>query len=55
MKSQLGAAYIPLRIPLDMRAWIEKEASRTMGSLNNEILRCIRAKMDEQQCERAAG
>jgi hypothetical protein len=55
MKSQIGAAYLPLRIPSDMRAWIEKEASRTMGSLNNEILRCIRAKMDEQQRERAAG
>jgi hypothetical protein len=55
MKAPIGAAYIPLRIPSDMRDWIEKEASRTMGSLNNEILRCIRAKMDAEQRERAAG
>ena len=37
---------VPLRLPLDMRAWLEKQAARSLASMNNEILRCIRARMD---------
>jgi hypothetical protein len=45
-----------LRLPVDVKEWIEKQAARTLASQNNEIIRIIRAKMDtEQQRERATG
>ena len=43
-----------LRLPADMKAWLEQQASRTCASRNNEILRCIRARMDSEH-ERLAG
>ena len=42
-----------LRLPIDAKEWIEKEAARTLASQNSEILRCIRARMDSER-ERAA-
>jgi hypothetical protein len=44
-----------LRIPADMKSWLEQEAARTCASRNNEILRCIRAKMDNEERERVSG
>ena len=44
-----------LRLPTDVKVWIEEQAARTMASQNSEILRCIRARMDEQAPKRAAG
>jgi hypothetical protein len=44
-----------LRLPLDVKAWIEQEAARTLASQNSEIIRSIRARMDTEQRERAAG
>jgi hypothetical protein len=35
-----------LRLPKDVKAWIEKEAARSLASQNSEILRCIRARME---------
>jgi hypothetical protein len=46
---------ILVRLPLDVKAWIEKEAARTLASQNSEILRCIRARMDAEQPKRATG
>ncbi len=44
-----------LRLPLDVKAWIEQEAARTLASQNSEIIRGIRARMDNDQRERATG
>ncbi len=35
-----------LRIPADLRAFIETEAKRHASSLNSEVIRCIRYRMD---------
>ena len=44
-----------LRLPLDVKTWVEREAARTLASQNSEIIRSIRARMDEQQPKRAVG
>jgi hypothetical protein len=38
-----------LRVPLDVKAWIEKEAGPTLESQNSVILRCIRARMENER------
>lgn len=35
-----------LRIPADLRAFIETEAKRHASSLNSKVIRCIRYRMD---------
>ena len=45
---------IQLRLPPDVKAWIERSAKRTLSSQNNEIVRIIRARMDAQQPESVA-
>jgi hypothetical protein len=44
-----------LRLPADMKEWLEKQAALTLASRNNEILRCIRSRMETEQREKAAG
>jgi hypothetical protein len=38
-----------LRLPVDVKAWVENEARRTLASQNSEIVRCIRARMEAEQ------
>jgi hypothetical protein len=42
---------ILVRLPRDVKDWIEKEAARTLASQNSEIVRCIRYRMDREQQE----
>jgi hypothetical protein len=44
-----------LHLPLDVKAWIAREAARTRASQNSEIIRSIRARMDTEQRKRATG
>lgn len=37
-----------LRIPADLRVFIETEARRHASSLNSEVIRCIRYRMDSR-------
>jgi|tagenome__1003787_1003787.scaffolds.fasta_scaffold20778090_1 hypothetical protein len=46
---------IQLRLPPDIKAWIERTAKRTLSSQNSEIVRIIRARMDAHKAERVAG
>jgi hypothetical protein len=46
---------VMLRLPYDVKAWIEKESARTMASQNSEVIRLIRARMDAEERERVAG
>jgi hypothetical protein len=48
-------ASILIHVPLDVKAWIESEAARMLASQNSEILRCIRARMEQEQSKKAAG
>jgi hypothetical protein len=55
MVSKEETTAVLLRLPRDVKAWIEKEAARTLASQNSEILRCIRARMDTERPKRATG
>jgi hypothetical protein len=44
-----------VRLPRDVKDWIEKEAAKTLASQNSEIVRSIRYRMDREQRDRAAG
>jgi hypothetical protein len=55
MISKVETTTVLLRIPEDMKAWLEKQAALTLASRNNEILRCIRSRMDTERRERAVG
>ncbi|MFY9955843.1 hypothetical protein [Bradyrhizobium sp.] len=50
---------VMLRLPADVKTWLEQEAARMMASQNSEIVRCLRARMDADkraaQRERATG
>ena len=46
-------ADVLLRVPLDVKRWIELEAARTLASQNSEIIRCIRARMDSEPPKKA--
>jgi hypothetical protein len=44
-----------VRIPPDMKSWLEQEAERNWTSQNAEIIRAIRSRMTSEQPARAAG
>lgn len=35
-----------VRLPRDVKAWLQREAARNCASLNSEIIRSIRARME---------
>jgi hypothetical protein len=35
-----------VRLPRDVKAWLQREAARNCASLNGEIIRSIRARME---------
>lgn len=39
---------ITLRLPEELKAWAASRAARTASSLNNEIVRVLREKMDQE-------
>jgi hypothetical protein len=46
---------VQLRLPVDVKTWLERAAARTLSSQNSEIVRIIRARMDAQQPESIGG
>jgi hypothetical protein len=45
-----------VRLPRDIKGWLEREAARMGASQNSEIIRSIRSRMESQQRpERAVG
>jgi len=53
---QAQAVKMLIRVPLDLKAWIEREAERNLSSQGSEIVRALRHRMEsEKQSERAAG
>jgi hypothetical protein len=55
MHKLVDRATMIIRLPKDVKGWLEKEAQRTGASQNSEIVRCIRYRMDREHQERAAG
>jgi predicted HicB family RNase H-like nuclease len=53
MKKQ--AIKIMVRIPPDMKSWLEHEAARLWTSQNAEVIRAIRSRMDQEQPGKAVG
>lgn len=41
-----GDPKMMIRIPAEMKGWVEDQAKRNGASLNSEVLRCIRERMD---------
>jgi hypothetical protein len=53
---QQEAARVLVRLPLEVKTWLEQEAIRNWTSQNSEIIRAIRSHMDsERQQERVVG
>jgi hypothetical protein len=44
--AQRGWPQFMLRVPPDMKRWLEAQAERNFSSQNSEILRCIQERMD---------
>jgi hypothetical protein len=44
-----------IRLPLDVNAWVSKEAARTLSSRNSEIIRTLRDRMDAEESKKATG
>jgi hypothetical protein len=42
-----------IRVPLDLKGWIEQQAARNVSPQSSEIIRILRARMEAEQ--RAAG
>jgi hypothetical protein len=42
-----------IRVPRDVKEWLEREAARTLASQNSEVVRCIRARMESEQARAA--
>jgi hypothetical protein len=53
MHKRTDRAEMVVRMPQDVKGWLEKEAARTGASQNSEIVRCLRARMEAEQ--RATG
>ncbi|MCK0197563.1 Arc family DNA-binding protein [Ancylobacter sp. 6x-1] len=49
-----GRRGLSLRLPPEMKRWLDERAERNGSSINSEVARCIRAKMDMEPIERAA-
>lgn len=45
---------LQLRLPPDLKAWVEAEAAKNCTSQNSEIIRAIRAAMDRTRIAPAA-
>jgi hypothetical protein len=41
-------AEMVIRLPLEMKEWIEREAGRNYASQNSELIRLIRQRMDAE-------
>jgi hypothetical protein len=49
------AERVLVRLPHELKAWIEREAARNGASQNSEIIRAIRARMMDTEPKRTAG
>jgi hypothetical protein len=56
MAKRSDVAEMQVRLPPDVKGWLEQEAERNWTSQNSEIIRSIRARMGAaEQLKRATG
>jgi hypothetical protein len=55
MAKRTDLAEMVIRMPRDVKGWIEREAERNCASQNSEIIRSIRIRMEAEEPKRAAG
>jgi predicted HicB family RNase H-like nuclease len=48
------AERLMVRLPSEVKAWLLQEATKNGASQNSEIIRSIRARMEQERRERAA-
>jgi hypothetical protein len=53
MNSARASKELLVRVPLDVREWLLREAKRNVSSMSSEAVRAIRDRMDAQQAKRA--
>lgn len=53
--SQLGWPRFMLRLPPDLKRWVDAEAERNGASINSEIIRSVRERMDHAAPMTGAG
>jgi hypothetical protein len=46
---------LSIRLPRDIKTWLEAEAARNDRTQNSEVIRSLRARMETEQREKAAG
>ncbi len=46
---QVEPARVAARLPQDIRAWLENEATKNYSSINSEIVRSVRLRMEAEQ------
>jgi hypothetical protein len=46
---QPQAVKVLVRVPQELKSWLEREAARNLSSQNSEIVRSIRARMESEQ------
>jgi len=47
MGSKRTTVAVLVRLPLDVKRWLEREAARNACSQNSEVVRCIRDRMED--------
>jgi hypothetical protein len=54
MTKRSDVAEMQVRLPPDVKGWLEQEAERNWTSQNSEIIRSVRARMGAEQPKKAA-
>jgi hypothetical protein len=49
MDQQDNTAKLIIRLPRDVKDWLEREAARHLSTQSSECVRAIRARMDAEQ------
>jgi hypothetical protein len=45
----MKVAELKIRLPLDVQTWLRREAARYGSSLNGEVVRALRKRMEQRQ------
>lgn len=53
MEKSVDRTKLMVRLPMDVKSWLEREATRNGASQNSEIVRSLRERMD--RLEKVAG
>lgn len=45
----MGGIQTPVRLPPDLKAWVQTEAKRNCSSINSEVVRAIRDRFERSE------